>query len=581
MIRPARSAAVVAAAVLAFLTVVLAGPSAAQEPAVAPAPPTTTTTSAAPATTPPMEPVAPVPVVGGPSGVFGDVDDIVAADPSPSCVGSDAGVGEGLVPEGCWGDFPSANFDIGCDEGAWNHLTRKIYCTFTDLAFQAGRAATAFGAWVAGWAYSFDAAGVVAEPAVAMAQLMESRIVGPLDLGGLAWLVMVTWVAFTALRGRVTQAAGEFVVSVLLVGLAGIVLSNPAGYLSGAYDTMGRLSTITLAAGTGAPPPTDQTATDTVVAPIQAQIHAVFVEEPYNIINWGVPAEAMAPACVDARNRILATGPHGGDDAPRQAMDAAGCEELADFNHQPTAQRLFGAVLAMVAALIMVILVGLVSLTVVVAQLAVAAAFAISPFAAAAAVLPGSGRTVAIRWVMLLFRAMLAMVAMSFLLAMVLMFIQALLEASSGLPLFARFALVDVTVVVAILARRRILGAGANTVASAGSTAAQIRPGSTAPGRSTLPARATPAGVSGFALTTTRTNTPSRIGRAAGTVGRYKLQERAYNRRSSRPHATEHTTLAGDGTWTRTVSVAGPAATTRRARAARARVEHRAEQARQ
>src|SRR3546814_20626587 len=110
---------------------------------------------------------------------------------------------------------------------------------------------------------------------------------------------------------------------------------------------MGRLSTITLAAGTGAPPPTDQTATDTVVAPIQAQVHAVFVEEPYNIINWGAPAEAMAPACVDARNRILSTGPHGGDDAPRQAMDAAGCDELAEHHHTPTATRLFGAALAL------------------------------------------------------------------------------------------------------------------------------------------------------------------------------------------------------------------------------------------
>src|SRR3546814_16538045 len=101
---------------------------------------------------------------------------------------------------------------------------------------------------------------------------------------------MVTSVAFTALRGRVTQAAGEFVVSVLLVGLAGIVLSNPAGYLSGAYDTMGRLSTITLAAGTGAPPPTDQTATDTVDAPTPAPVNPVFAAAPHNITTWGVPA---------------------------------------------------------------------------------------------------------------------------------------------------------------------------------------------------------------------------------------------------------------------------------------------------
>ncbi len=567
MTHPRRLLAV--AALVAGVAVVVAAPAGAQEDTEPPAP----TTTVAPTTVPP---VVPVPVVPEPFGFFGDADDILAADPTAPCVVSGAGVGEELVPEGCWGGFPSSHYDIGCDEGAWNHLTRKIYCTFTDLAFQGGRAATASAAWMAGWAYSFDAANVVAEPAVRMAELMESRIVGPLDLGGLAWLIMVTYVAFTALRGRVTHAAGEFVTSVLLVGLAGILLSNPAGYLGGVYDTMGRLSTITLAAGTGAPPPTDATGTDAVVAPIQAELHAAFVEEPYNIINWGVPGDAMAPACLDARNRIVATGPHGGDDAPRQVMDMAGCEDLSDFNHQPTAQRLFGAVLAMVAAFIMVILVGMVSLTVVVAQLAVAVAFATSPFAAAAAVLPGAGRGLAIRWLMLLFRAMLAMVAMSFLLAMVLMFIEALLAAADGLPLFARFALVDLTVVVAILARRRIFGAGANAVASVGSAAAQIRPGAGSPGRTNLPPRAAAAGVSGFALAAARQPGSSRLGRAAGTVGRYKLQERAYNRRASRPHATEHTTMADDGTRSRTVSVAGPAATTRRARAARAWVEHRA-----
>jgi len=156
------------------------------------------------------------------------------------------------------------------------------------------------------------------------------------------------------------------------------------------------------------------------------------------------------------------------------------------------------------------------------------------------------------------------------------MFIEALLAAADGLPLFARFALVDLTVVVAVLARRRILGAGTNAVASVGSAAAQIRPGAAAPGRSNLPPRAPTAGVSGFALAASHQPAPGRLGRAAGTVGRYKLQERAYNRRASRPHATEHTTLGGGGTSTRAVSVAGPPATTRRARAARTWVEHRA-----
>jgi hypothetical protein len=567
--RPGRPSAVAAAFALA-MAVLLTGPAAAVAGAQ-PTPPATT-----PTTTPPSPPViVPVPTS---QPTNDDLTAIQNADPTIRCTTSPAGIGDELVPEGCWGRYPSSNYDIGCDEGAWNHLSRKVYCTFTDLAFQGGRTATAVAAWLAGWAYSFDAASLVTDPAVTMANSFQTRLVGPLDVGGLAWFAMMAWVAFTALRGRVAHAAGEFVTSVLLAGLAAMMLANPAAYLNATFDTMSRLSTATLAAGTGHPIPDTTTDSGAVVAPIQAQLHGAFVEDPYDVLNWGTTQ--MTAPCRDARDHIVASGPHGTADGPRLMMERAGCDELAEFNHDPSAQRLFGAVLALVAAAIMAVLIALVSLTVVVAQLSVAVAFIVLPGAAALAVLPGSGRSLAVRWVTLLLRAVLAMVGMSFLLAVMLMTIQALLAGSDSMPMFARFALVDVAVTVAILARKRIITAGHGLAAGFGATAAAVRPGASGsvPRRIAGPAAAP--GVSGFALAAAaRPSPPGAIRRGAQTYGRYKLHERAYGRRTGQTHTTQHTSINGEGHTTRTTNVAGPAPTTRRARTARARVEHTAAQA--
>ena len=501
----------------------------------------------APTTTEPSAPSIPI-IVPAPTPapvVDESLDKILHADGTAACAASTPGPTEELVPEGCWGRFPSSNYDIGCDEGAWNHLSRKVYCTFTDLAFQGARTATAAAAWLAGWAYSFDAAALVTNPAITMANAFDNRLVGPLDVRDLCWFLMVVWVALTALRGRVTHAAGEFVTSALLAGLAGLMLANPGGYLNGTFDTMSRLSTITLASGTGHEPPTTSAESGLVVAPIQAELHHAFVEEPYDVLDWGTTV--MEPACATVRDQIVATGPHGSDDAPRDAMSAAGCDELADFNHDPSAERLFGAVLAFFAAAIMAVLVGLVALTVVVAQLAVAVAFVALPFAAAVAVLPGSGRSLAVRWMVMILRSVLAMVGMSFLLAVMLMLIQALLAGSDSMPLFARFTLVDVSVVVAILARKRLISAGHGFAAGVGAPQPPPDPEPEAAPRRPISAAERLAYRASGSPRQPAPSRPDEFTEACRRPGRYKLQERAYGRRAGQTHATEHSTVTAGG----------------------------------
>jgi hypothetical protein len=493
-----------------------------------------------------------------------------------------------IVPDDCWGRFPSSHYDIGFDEGAWNHISRKVYGTFTDLAFQGARSSTAVALWLVEWAYGFGMYDRLGGAAIDIATRYQHNVIGPLGLNDLAWFYAVAWAAITALRGRLTMAAGELVLSIIAAALAGVILANPTGYLHGTFDTMGKLSGALLATGTGEPPPEDGIDADAIMRPLQAQIHAAFVEEPYDHLNWGGP---LPPPCAAARDEILATGPHGANNEPRETMQDAGCQQQADFNHDPTGTRLFGAVLTFGAAVVMVVLMALVAVTVVVAQFVAIVLFAIAPFALLAGVLPGAGRELAWRWVAALVRVVLAVVGMSFVLSLLLLTVTSLLQATADVGLIERFALVNVAVIAMLVARKRILAAGHTLANGFGQRLATRRVG----GERVAPWLSTPAlaGATGFAIgSSLGPDRQSRSSRVAGAASRNYLANRRVTRsqrsadaraerRASATSARQRTefTVDGDGkpVARSVVTVDGPTPTTRRARAARARLEHRTE----
>ena len=536
--------------------------------------------SAGPTTTIPSSPTTTTPPTSQPDWIQGP------APPNPCDPATNANRPQSIVPDDCWGPFPSSHYDIGFDEGAWNNVSRKVYGTFTDLAFQGARSSTATALWLVQWAYSFGVYDRLGGSAIDIAQRYQHNVMGPLGLNDLVWFYAIAWAAIAALRGKLTMAAGELIISVVAAGLAALVLANPAGYLHGTFDTMGKLSGALLATGTGQPPPQNGPDAQTVMRPLQAQIHAAFVEEPYDYLDWGGP---LPPPCAAVRDRILATGPHGTDDGPRQAMASAGCQAQADFNHDPNGTRLFGAVLTFGAAIVMVVLMALIAVTVVVAQVIAIVLFAVAPFALLAAVLPGAGRELAWRWIAALVRVVLAVVGMSFVLSLLLLTVTALLQATTDLGLIERFALVNAVVVAMLVARKRILAAGHTLATTFGQRLATRRAG----GERATPWLTTPAlaGATGFALgASLGPDRSSRTSRATSAAGRNYLanrrvtrSQRAADARGERRAAMTSTrqrtefTVDGEGNpiARSVVTVDGPAATTRRARAARSRIEHR------
>jgi hypothetical protein len=259
-------------------------------------------------------------------------------------------------------------------------------------------------------------------------------------------------------------------------------------------------------------------------------------------------------------------------------MEQAGCEAQADFNHDPTGQRLFGAVLTMTASLVMVVLVGLVSLTIVVAQIMAVVLFAVAPFAALGAILTGGARKLALGWIAGILRVILVVIGMSFVLSLLLLTIEALLSAGADADLIERFALVNIVVIAMFAARRRVLSAGADLAANIGG---RLSPQAMQEDGGWLAAGAA-GGLTGFALAggTSRTRTI-----ASNTMSTRMGQQRSFNTtlaaeaRGLRPIPRETTNIVFDEQGRprreRSVSIGGAQPMTRRARAARTRVEQR------
>ena len=330
-------------------------------------------------------------------------------------------------PRRLLGPFPSSHYDIGCDEGAWNHISRKVYCTFTDLAFQGARSSTAMALWLVEWAYGFGVYDRLGGPAIDIAESYQHELIGPLGLGDLAWFYAVAWAAITALRGRLTMAAGELLTSIVAAGLAGVVLANPAGYLQGTFDTMGKLSGALLATGTGQPPPDERRR-------CRRRPAAPAGPDPRRVRRGALRLPQLGRHRCRRHAQPCATASSPPDRTatttnPARPWHVAGCQAQADFNHDPNGTRLFGAVLTFGAAVVMVVLMALVALTIVVAQVVADRPVRHRAVRAARRRPPRRRRELAWRWLAALVRVVLAVVGMSFVLSLLLLTVTALLQA--------------------------------------------------------------------------------------------------------------------------------------------------------
>jgi hypothetical protein len=371
----------------------------------------------------------------------------------------------GLLSHDCFGPYPSDNYDIGYDGGGFTDFSRKITGWWTDLFFSIGKTEVQLSLWSVDWAYDFDIQRYDST-ALAIGDDYETNITknGSFHLYELAWLILAVWVGIALLIGRGGMAVGELVLSILLVMLATTFMAHRGAYMDSTWHLMDAASADILVAGQS-DEPTEGTHRDVkhVVDDVQAEIHNVFVEQPYDYLNWGRRISDDPDdhdRCRDARNQAVATGPHESDDKPRDLMEDAGCDREAEFQAQPSMSRLTGAIVSMISGSIVSVVLLALALTVVFAKFAALVLFAVAPFAMLTAVLPGGGRRLAWLWLTTVMQVVLAVVGMSFLLSLLLIGLQRLLDATANVGLVERFFIVNAAVLAIAMTRRRILASG-------------------------------------------------------------------------------------------------------------------------
>jgi hypothetical protein len=386
----------------------------------------------------------------------------------------------GLLPDQCWGTFPTSNYAIGWDDGGPFDFENKMQGWTGSFMFNLGKGAVLTALWLTGWAFSFNITEYT-RFAANLAERYRDNIVGPFGLEDIMWFTLIVWAGFTTLRGKIGMAGGEIMVAIILAGVATVLFTNRVDYMNNVSHLMDETSARLLAASqTERCVPTSMVPSGSrqlgrancedgevrvrmdprrtvnlrdEVRPLQRRIHQAFIEQPYSYLNWG---RITTGPCLRAQNEIIAVG-FNADGWPERHMRRARCDHEANFSRDSTGERMLGAFLTMAAALVVSFLLGLMALTVVLSKFLVALLFAIMPFAALAGTLPGGARRLAWSWASALLQLVVAVTAMSFLLALLMVAVDEILGATDGLGLVERWFIVLLIVSAVYFARKKLI----------------------------------------------------------------------------------------------------------------------------
>ena len=341
------------------------------------------------------------------------------------------------------------NYDIGCANGGFlGDVTCITVGVATNLVFSLGKLLVAVSVWLLGAAIGFTLEAALTDAATSLADLLDTRLLGPMRLSHLGLVVSALYMGWQFLRGRIGLGAGEFALSLIILGVL-LHLSTGSGFgatVNDAVNTTGSVSAeiVSLASDTSSDSAADRVATGLL---------AGFVRDPYDTINWGRPLNGTG--CESARNQALETGPHGFDEQPRQLLSSAGCQAEADFNATATVGRLVGALLYLVVAIAALLLLLITALTLVVAKGLVLFLIALLPIALYAGVFPGAGRSLLWHWVASLVRVLALIIVMGVFLAILIVGLTGLLDIPGGL--WERFLLVVFFMAVMWVGRRQLV----------------------------------------------------------------------------------------------------------------------------
>ena len=392
----------------------------------------------------------------------------------------------GLLPDECWGTFPTSLYEISWEDGDWNDWWKyktRLLGTVASVLFSLGRSAIQVVLWLLEWAFAFDVT-QFSDEVSRIANVFNDDIVGSWGLVDIAWFVLIAYAAFAALRRKFGIAGGELLLSLVFAGLATVLFTNRDDYLDSMADATTLASDDLFAVGTEAGARTGAVDREKeILEPLQNQLHKEFVEEAYMYLNWGASSDqlqATSPTCLERAHQIASTGwdRHGW---PAQWMDGYSrsdrtCDKYADFNREVKAERVGGALMTMAVSLVVTATIGLMAVTLLLTKFLLAVLFTLTPFVAVIAVLPGAGRRPAWTWVAATVQTFVVAVIVSWVTTMMLLGSREMIESTADLELHERWALLLLVVVGAYTGFQRARAASQTLAGSIADSLTRLSP---------------------------------------------------------------------------------------------------------
>ena len=174
---------------------------------------------------------------------------------------ADTELGEDLYPPT---DYPTdesqgivgiGRYDIGCaNDGFVGDVGCLTVGTATNLIFSLGKLLVAVAIWLLEAATGFVIEAALTDAATTIADLLDSRVLGPMRLSHLGLVVSALYMGWQFLRGRVGVGAGEFALTLVVFAVLVHVSGGPGfgGAVTGAMQAAGGISSeiMSLAADT-------------------------------------------------------------------------------------------------------------------------------------------------------------------------------------------------------------------------------------------------------------------------------------------------------------------------------------------
>ncbi|WUI00380.1 hypothetical protein OHR68_00695 [Spirillospora sp. NBC_00431] len=379
---------------------------------------------------------------------------------------------------------PISAYEITGDPGGAFDWDRKLLLFLTNGIFGFVKLIIGVMAWLLGWALKFGPAETLLGPVQVLADVYKVRVVDTLGLPSLLLTLAGLWCGLLILRGRGARGWGEMGLSVLVSAVSATTLLAPANLLMGNDGLMGStrdtaisLASITATAGGSAE--TDPSAR------MKEIILKTFIAEPHQMLQFGavlegnddVPAKCWqaykdgisgkeVPGMGAGDLPEMAQNPFAQSPAADRKEDPAGyfmekakgdCKEYVDYHAKPSWDRLFGALLLLLAAGLVAVLI-LIMVGVLLISICAMACYAITGhIVAVIAILPGGARGLLWRWLGGVAKTVLVICAVVVVLPLMAVGIDALMRSADEQGLMVKFALMDVVVAAALVFHRRLL----------------------------------------------------------------------------------------------------------------------------